>query len=77
MKVYSITEDGIQHAQDAKPGTLAFIFDGCILSGWPLKNAEGYENASDSCWEGNSDVSFGKFTGVKKYVIFDKPLWEL
>jgi len=76
MKVYTISEDGLQPAHDAKPGTLSFIFDGCIVSGWPLQDEE-HPLVDPDLWEGNSDVSLGKFHGVKKYVIFDKPLWEL
>lgn len=69
MKVFDVEKDG--YPKDWVPGTLAFIFDGCIVSGWPLENGN---------WEANSDVGRqGQFDkdAVKKYVVFDKPIWEL
>jgi len=76
MKVFSIEKHGLPD-MDNLVGRVAFIFDGNIVSGWPLKGAEDYENAPDDLWEGNTDVSFGKFSGVKYYVIFDIPVWEI
>lgn len=69
MKVYEVEKDG--YPEDWQPGTLAFIFDGCIVSGWPLENGN---------WTADSDVGrHGEFhkDAVKKYVIFDKPVWEM
>lgn len=53
-------------------GRVAFIFDGCIVSGWPL------DMHPHDQWEANDDVGrHGVFTGIEKYVVFDKPIWEL
>ena len=75
MKVYVIEIDGLPD-MDKLVGRVAFIFDGCIVSGWPLKGIESYYDQED--WEANEDVGrHGVFKGVKKYIIFDKPIWEL
>lgn len=72
MKVYDIDKDGLYDKDDKSlVGRIAFIFDGCIVSGWYLDNGN---------WEANEDVGkFGEFSRevVKKYVIFDTPIWEL
>lgn len=74
MKVYTIKEHGLPDI-DNLTGRVAFIFDGSIVSGWPLK---GIDNCSENDWEADSDVGrHGVFTGVEKYVVFDKPVWEL
>lgn len=74
MKVYTIEIDGLPDMSKLT-GRVAFIFDGCIVSGWPL-----YPKFSDNkeAWEADDDVGkSGQFHGVKKYVIFDKPVWQL
>lgn len=76
MKVYSIEKHGLPDMSNLV-GKVAFIFDGCIVSGGPLRGEEDYENAPDDLWEGNSDVSFGKFSGVKYYVVFDTEVWNI
>lgn len=70
MKVFEIEKNGLPN-MDKLTGRVAFIFDGCIVSGWPLENGN---------WEANDDVGRpGQFSkdSVKKYVVFDKPIWEL
>lgn len=70
MEIKEIEIDGLPE-MDKFAGRVAFIFDGCVVSGWPLDNGN---------WEANSDVGrFGEFSkdSVKKYIIFDKPIWEL
>ena len=74
MKVYSIEKDGLPD-MDNLTGRVAFIFDGCIVSGWPLHGIDGHDKDE---WEADSDVGHtGVFYGIKKYVVFDKPVWEL
>lgn len=72
MKVFDIEKDGIYDKNDSSlVGRIAFIFDGCIVSGWALDDKGEF-------WEADSDVGrHGRFTNVKKYVVFDKPVWEL
>lgn len=72
MKVFDIEKDGLYDKNDKSLiGRVAFIFDGCIVSGWYLDNGN---------WEADSDVGrHGQFhkDAVKKYVIFDVPVWSL
>jgi hypothetical protein len=70
MKVVNIAVDGLPNMDDPKLiGRVAFIFDGCVVSGWPLPNGN---------WEANDDVGLKtQFSGVKKYIIFDEPIWML
>lgn len=69
VKVYEIAMDGLPD-MDALTGRVAFIFDGCIVSGWPLENSD--------MWEANSDVGNIKpFAGVTHWVEFPKPVWDL
>ena len=72
MKIYDIEKDGLYDKSDKDLiGRTAFIFDGCVVSGWYLDNGN---------WEANSDVGIkGEFSGewVKKYIVFDKPVWLL
>lgn len=71
FKVYDLEIDGYPDGQKLI-GRLAFIWDGCIVSGWPISNFHPDE------WEANLDVGrTGVFKGVKKYVVFNKPVWEL
>lgn len=73
MKVFEIKKDGLPDI-DELTGRVAFIFDGCIVSGWPL-NRLGY---GPDVWEADSDVGRNvRFEGVKKYIIFDVPVWDL
>jgi hypothetical protein len=85
MKVFDIEKDGLPDMNDQNlVGRVAFIHDGCIVSGWPLYNIHlEYPERKlpiygKDAWEANSDVSIVKpFVGVKKYVIFDVPVWDL
>jgi hypothetical protein len=66
--VHSIEADGLPD-MDALTGRVAFIFDGNIVSGWPL---------NDSQWEANSDVGRTiPFVGVTHWVEFPVPVWQL
>ena len=69
MEVRTVKEHGLPD-MDKLTGRVAFIFDGCIVSGWPLDNSDE--------WEANEDVGrHGTFIGVEKYIVFDKPINEL
>lgn len=73
MKVYTIAEHGLPD-MDKLVGRVAFIFDGCIVSGWPLRPDDG----GKVLWEADEDVGrHGVFYGVEKYVVFDVPVWDL
>lgn len=69
VTVHEIAVDGLPD-MDALTGCVAFIFDGCIVSGWPLR----YGNY----WEANSDVGrVIKFADVTHWVEFPQPLYEI
>lgn len=86
--VHAIAEDGLPDMDNKDlTGRVAFIFDGCIVSGWPLvprqefadiyQRAGVYEDDPD-LWEGNSDVAHNRpFYGVTHWVEFPEPLWSI
>jgi hypothetical protein len=72
---------------DALTGQVAFIFDGCIVSGWPLLRNDpevadvyarhGYDG-TDTLWEANSDVGHNRpFASVTHWIEFPVRLWEI
>lgn len=66
LLVFDIAVSGLPNMDDPRNvGTVAFVFDGCIVSGWPLApDANG-----DVLWEGNRDVSHGRqFAGVTRWL---------
>lgn len=76
MKVCTIKEHGLPD-MDKLVGRVAFIFDGSIVSGWPL-NRKSEDVDELVLWEADEDVGrHGVFNGVEKYVVFDVPVWEL
>lgn len=78
--VHSIAEDGLPD-MDKLTGKVAFIFDGCIVSGWPLGEPPDYhypDTPYSGYWEANEDVGKGgEFAGVTHWVEFPQPLYEL
>lgn len=81
MRVFDIEKDGLPD-MDKLVGRVAFIFDGCIVSGWPLyrlgDNYPGQPMYGADVWEADSDVGRAvRFEGIKKYVVFDVPVWDL
>ena len=75
VKVHAIAEDGFPD-MDELTGRVAFIFDGCIVSGWPLGN--GLQHGFSGRWEANSDVGrMTRFEGVTHWVEFPVPIREI
>lgn len=80
VELFDIDKDGLPD-MDKLTGRVAFIFDGAILSGWPLYNVHlrhpgnNFPEYTKYDWE-CSEAAPKVFSGVKKYIIFDKPLWE-
>lgn len=65
LVVHSIAEDGLPDMDD-HIGEVAFIFDGCIVSGWPLPNTN---SNGAPLWEADSDVGNHRlFGGVTHWV---------
>jgi hypothetical protein len=75
--VHEIATDGLPD-MDVLVGRVAFIFDGCIVSGWPLEPDDedrGYDDSEGVAWEGDSDVAFvTEFWGVTHWVEFPFPI---
>jgi hypothetical protein len=83
MKIYEIAKDGLPDI-DSLTGRVAFIWDGNIVSGWPLFEIHlkypqnNYPIYTINQWEANEDVGRkGVFDGVEKYIVFDVPVWDL
>lgn len=74
----SIKLDGLPAKQHREDNHLLFLFDGCVVSGWPLlgcenKTAELGRDYIESDWEANSDVGKGSvFCGVEYYLLIPK-----
>lgn len=80
IRVHAIAEDGLPDMDDdAMTGRVAFLFDGCIVSGWPLHvEPTDYATPYSGHWEADSDVGHTRpFAGVTHWVEFPAPLWEI
>ncbi|AOZ64627.1 hypothetical protein SEA_CHUBSTER_76 [Arthrobacter phage Chubster] len=86
FKLYEIAKHGLPDMDDAElAGRVAFIFDGCAVSGWPLSPPveflDVYQRAgwpSEILWEADSDVGrSGPFSGVTHWLEFPEPLSRL
>lgn len=70
VRIREIATDGLPDP-DTTVGRVAFIFDGCVVSGWPAADGPSH-------WEADSDVGIpGKFDGVTHWLEFPEPVWKL
>ena len=86
ITVHEIATDGLPD-MEGLTGCVAFIFDGCIVSGWPLDPDDhphlyavhDWNAKKDGVlWEANSDVGHTRpFGGVTHWVEFPEPLWKV
>lgn len=76
VRVHSIAEDGLP-ARDETIGRVAFIWNGAVVSGWPIpENAatgEGYSGR----WEPSEDRFGGPVSGVTHWIEFPEPTWRI
>ena len=71
VEVYSVERDGLPDMEDqGSVGKVAFIWDGNIVSGWPLP-----KEGSD-VWEPSEDRFGGPVRGVEYWVRFPFALWS-
>ena len=71
--IREIAIDGLPD-MDKLVGRVAFLFDGCIVSGWPLDTVRDGE----TLWEADSDVGHGRaFYGVTHWFEFPVPLFVI
>lgn len=84
MTIHEIATDGLPKMEELT-GRVAFIFDGSIVSGWPLEPDEfphlyasyGWDASMGTLWEADSDVGHTRpFGGVTHWVEFGEALWE-
>ena len=74
VTLHEIATDGLPK-MDELTGRVAFIFDGCIVSGWPLSARD---PDFGRLWEGDSDVANHRpKANVTHWVEFERPIWEL
>jgi hypothetical protein len=74
VEVRTIQEHGLPDMENLT-GRVAFIWDGCLVSGWPLL---GIDNYTIDQWEADSDVGrHGIFGEITHYIVFPKPMWEI
>ncbi len=85
IKLHDVIEDGFP-----EPGTrAAFLWDGCIISGWPFivrDDDEKYENCSSLeeakndplsvVWGGSEDAIGGPFGNVRYWFVVPDKLWR-
>ena len=86
IKVHEIADDGLPDMENLT-GQVAFIFDGCIVSGWPLDPTDpditayedfGWDPDDGVLWEADDDVGQGRpMGGVTHWIEFPEPVWEL
>jgi hypothetical protein len=70
VAVHSVAEDGLPD-MDQLTGRVVLIFDGCLVSGWPLPRR-------GDLWEGNTDVAHGRpMAGVTHWIELPVPGWEI
>jgi hypothetical protein len=76
VKVHEIAADGLPSCDTMD---IAFIFDGCIVSGWPLYSGEDRdEEPFSGYWEANHDVGHNnEFSGVTHWIEFPEPLIDI
>jgi len=83
IKIHEIAKDGLPpesryHAgvRDDLVGRVAFLWDGHIVTGWPLKELDSEDGSI--LWEADHDVgAHGKFYGVTHWIEFPVPVWDL
>lgn len=79
VTIRSIAEDGLPDRRDESlTGRLAFLWDGYIVTGWPLYASEDRQSAYTGTWEAADDKlsSVRAFANVTHWVEFPEPIWE-
>jgi hypothetical protein len=69
IRLHEIATDGLPD-MERLTGRVAFVFDGCVVSGWPLTPSD--------LWEADTDVGrSNEFGGVTYWIEFPVPVCEL
>lgn len=73
VKIHDVSVDGLPDMENLT-GRVAFIWDGAIVSGWPIEN--GF-HLGQQMWEPSEDRFGGPVIGVTHWVEFPVPVWNL
>ena len=73
--LHDIATDGLPN-MDALVGRVAFIWNGAIVSGWPVSPEYG-GGGDGAIWEPSEDRFGGEVWGVTQWVEFPRPVWRL
>jgi hypothetical protein len=73
--VHAIADDGLPDIAKLI-GRVAFIWDGAIVSGWPITDDDGDGDPDELLWEASEDAMGGPYYGVTHWVEFPTPVWE-
>ena len=77
--LHEVTEDGLPDMKDDDLiGRVAFVWDGCVVSGWPIgpEYDDSYDPA-DVKWEPSEDRFGGPVRGVTRWLELPRPAWDL
>lgn len=78
IKIYEIAKDGLPDMSNRDMvGCVAFIWDGCIVSGWPIGLGEDGDGPYSGRWEPSEDRFGGPVTGVTHWIELPVPAWQL
>lgn len=77
IRIHAIADDGYPD-MDSLTGRVAFLFDGCIVSGWPLHAVPtDHRTPHTGLWEADTDVGHNQpLGGVTHWVEFPEPVWN-
>lgn len=78
VTVHAVAEDGLPDMdREEMVGCIAFIWNGAIVSGWPIgPEYEGDDDPDEVRWEPSEDRFGGPVMGVTHWVEFPEPPWR-
>lgn len=77
VKIHSVAEDGLPDMRSLT-GQVAFLWNGAIVSGWPI-DAEygGIDPNNGQLWEASEDRMGGPYANVTHWLEFPVEFWNL
>lgn len=77
ITIHKIAEDGYPD-MNALVGRVAFIWDGNVVNGWPLRVNSNDNSPFTGEWEAADDKlsSVEAFAGVTHWIEFPEPIWD-
>lgn len=76
VKIHEVAVDGLPD-MESLTGRVAFIWDGAIVSGWPIGAEFGGVMYDGQLWEPSEDRFGGPVVGVTHWVEFPYPVWSI